>query len=53
MKIFIICSKKFYDKIPDIKRDLEIKGHKITLPNCYDDPHTEDKISKVGIGRTC
>ena len=41
MKIFIICSKAFYDKIPPIKQTLENMGHEITLPNCYDHPETE------------
>ncbi len=41
MKIFMICSKAFYGMIPDIKDDLEKKGHIITLPNCYDNPETE------------
>jgi len=38
MKIFIICSKVFYEKIPEIKKKLEDAGHEITLPNCFDDP---------------
>ncbi|MFA7252474.1 MAG: hypothetical protein WC027_01320 [Candidatus Paceibacterota bacterium] len=41
MKIFIICSKNFYDRIPEIKETLEKMGHIITLPNCYNDPGTE------------
>lgn len=41
MKIFIICSKAFYNKIPEIKVKLESLGHVITLPNCYDAPETE------------
>ncbi len=48
MKIFIICSKVFYEKIPDIKKELELKGHEITLPNSYDDPFIEDKIREEG-----
>ena len=48
MKIFIICSKKFYSHIPPIKDKLEKSGHKITLPNCYDDPATEDRYRKLG-----
>ena len=44
MKIFIICSKAFYDRIPEIKNYLESAGHIITLPNCYDDPETEAKF---------
>lgn len=48
MKIFIICSKKFYDKIPDIKSELEDSGHQISLPNCFDDPETEDRYRNLG-----
>jgi hypothetical protein len=44
MKIFIICSKSFYDKIPPIKTELESMGHIIILPNCYDAPGTESKF---------
>ena len=33
MKIFIICSKAFYEKIPPIKSALEKVGHIISLPN--------------------
>lgn len=43
MKIFIICSKAFYDRIPSIKEELESKGHIITLPNSYDDPNRESR----------
>jgi hypothetical protein len=48
MKIFLICSKKFYDQIPPIKKHLEGKGHLISLPNCYDDPGTEDRYREMG-----
>jgi len=48
MKIFIICSKHFYDTVPAIKTTLEASGHAITLPNCYDDPATEDRLRAVG-----
>jgi len=43
MRIFIICSKSFYNKIPPIKTALEERGHIISLPNCYDHPETEAK----------
>lgn len=43
MKIFVICSKAFYEKIPTIKEKLEQNGHTIILPNCYDCPETEAK----------
>lgn len=42
MKIFVICSKAFYGKIPVVKEKLESMGHEITLPNCYDCPETEN-----------
>jgi len=48
MKILIICSKKFYSEIEVIKNKLESMGHNIFLPNCYDDPNTEDRIRKLG-----
>lgn len=41
MKIFLICSKAFYDRLALIKESLEKMGHQITLPNCYDCPETE------------
>ncbi len=49
MKILIICSKKFYFNIPDIKIKLENMGHNILLPNCYDDPGTEDRVRDLGV----
>lgn len=42
MKILIVCSTTFYDKIDKIKTELETKGHIITPPNCYDAPVTSD-----------
>ncbi len=49
MKILIICSKKFYSNIPEIKNKLEAMGHNILLPNCYLDPGTEDRIRNLGV----
>lgn len=43
MKIFIICSKQFYDRVELIKENLENMGHSTVLPNCYDCPETEAK----------
>ncbi|MFA5934538.1 MAG: hypothetical protein WC827_01470 [Candidatus Paceibacterota bacterium] len=48
MKIFIICSKRFYDKIPEIKDVLEKNNHEITLPNCFEDPGTEARLRELG-----
>jgi len=41
MKILLICSKYFYNKLAEIKNKLEEVGHEIYLPNCYDAPETE------------
>ncbi len=43
MKILVICSKKFYSKIEEVKQELEKRGNEIFLPNCYDDPIAEQK----------
>lgn len=43
MKILLICSKSFYDKLDYYKDNLEKLGHEITYPNCYDCPETEAK----------
>ena len=43
MKIMLICSKIFYDKLQDCKNKLEKLGHTVFMPNCWDCPETEDK----------
>lgn len=48
MKILIICSKRFYKNIPEIKVELEKNNIEVFLPNCYDDPATEEKMKKLG-----
>ena len=48
MKLFIICSKKFYSKIPNIKQELEKNNIEVYVPNCYENPDTEDKMWKLG-----
>lgn len=47
MKIFIVCSKHFYHEIPSIREELEKAGHKITLPNSYEDPFKEEKMKQL------
>jgi len=47
MKIFIICSKHFYHKVPEIKEELEKFGHIITLPNSFDEPFKEEEVKKL------
>ena len=48
MKILIICSKRFYGNIPNIKNNLEQKDIQVFLPNCYDDPKTEERMWTLG-----
>lgn len=43
MKLFIICSKSFYEKIKEIKEYLEEKYIQVFLPNCYDNPTSEQE----------
>lgn len=48
MKIFIICSKKFYGKCEFYKKELEKTGHEIVLPNLVDDPEYEFRVRDMG-----
>lgn len=48
MKIFIVCSKHFYGRASDIKKELEQKGHKVMLPTCFEDPFKENKMKEIG-----
>lgn len=43
MNIFIICSKRFYNRIPPIMNTLEDAGHSVVLPNSYNNPSEETK----------
>ena len=47
MRIFICSSKSFYGQVLKIKQRLEVFGHKITLPNSFEDPFKEEKMKKV------
>ena len=44
MKIFIICSKHHYGKVPEIKNSLELDGHCVTIPNSFEDPMKELRL---------
>ena len=48
MKVLIICSKQFYSKIEEIKEILKNRNIDVFLPNCYDDPSTEERMWKLG-----
>lgn len=39
MKLFIITSTSFYDKIAPIKEELENRGFELVMPNTYDFPN--------------
>lgn len=43
MKILLVCSKTFYNKLNHFKKELENLGHEVFMPNCYDAPETEAK----------
>ncbi len=43
MKILLISSKVFYDKLTNYKEKLEELGHEIFMPNCWNCPETEAK----------
>jgi len=47
MKILIICSTSFYDRIDDIKKTLINNNHDVYMPNCYDDPVTNEDNKKM------
>ncbi len=47
MKIMILCSNHFYEKIPLIKEKLENLGHKLKMPNSYDRPFREKEMEKL------
>lgn len=47
MKILIICSTSFYDRIKDIEKVLVSKGHTVKMPNCYDAPITNEDNKKM------
>ena len=42
MKVMIVCSTAFYDKVGSIKEELEHNGHYVIVPNCYDAPVTNE-----------
>ena len=48
MKILIIFSKNFYQNIEEVKKVLENNNVEVFLPNCYDDPTTEQRMWNLG-----
>lgn len=47
MKIFLICSKRFYPRVPEMLVELEANNHVVTFPNSYDDPTAEERYLKL------
>ena len=48
MKLLIVCSKKFYSKIDEIKKGLEERGIEVLLPNTYSNPGLEQEMWDQG-----
>lgn len=48
MRIFLICSKRFYPRVPEVLGELEANNYVVTLPNHYEDPTVEDRYRKLG-----
>ena len=49
MKIFIACSKHFYERIVPIKEFLEGMGHVVTLPNSFEEPFAEERFKAMSV----
>jgi len=48
MKLFIVCSKHFYNRIPDIAVQLTGLEHELTMPNSFDEPFREERMRELG-----
>lgn len=48
MKIFMISSASFYDRLAPIKKILEQKGFEVIMPNTYDSPNLEQETWEKG-----
>ncbi len=44
MKIFISCSRMFFNKVLPIKEELERFGHIVSFPNGYNTPNLEEEM---------
>ena len=49
MKIFIACSKHFYERIPEIGDKLEELGHDVMMPNSYGEPFREERMKELSL----
>lgn len=48
MKIFLVCSKSAYGRIPELETELVKAGHELTMPNSYEDPGMEARQKELG-----
>ena len=49
MKIFVCCSKHFYQRLDPILELLKGQNHEITLPNSFYAPFKEEEMKKIGV----
>ena len=49
MRIFLICSKRFYPRVPEVLGALKAGNHIVELPNSYTDPTAEERYKKLGV----
>lgn len=47
MKILLVGSTSFYGKIEEIKKELIKRNFEVEMPNCYDDPVTNEDNKKM------
>jgi len=47
VKIFITASKTAYDKVAEVKLQLEAAGHEVMPPNGYDNPGQESETKQL------
>lgn len=44
MKIYLAASSEFFNKLPEIKAQLEALGHEVRLPSTVKDPELEKRV---------
>ena len=49
MNVFLVCSRSSYDKVPGVREVLVGAGHRVTLPNNFDDPTREEAMKSSGV----
>jgi hypothetical protein len=46
VKVFVCASRSSYHLVAKVREDLERRGHRVTLPNNFDDPEREEAIKR-------